>query len=229
MTRDSEVLPATDDPRAAALSRRSPATRTKADDAAKRLTFPLAFNDLLIGEPDRIFGDASGVVRSARAARPPRRASWSDFCPARSEGVRGRASREDEDHPARQHAPLPALGARSSHAGGSGAKIAAPPCGMFCFSLKTPLPYHVRVSYDERRHMHFELTRMSSRGQIVIPEATRKVLGVRIGTKFAIFTDGKNILLQPIAPPDVAGFKKIIAEAEKTKEQAQAKAKEARK
>ena len=42
--------------------------------------------------------------------------------------------------------------------------------------------------------MHFELTRMSSRGQIVIPEATRKVLGVRIGTKFAIFTDGKNIL-----------------------------------
>ena len=75
--------------------------------------------------------------------------------------------------------------------------------------------------------MHFELTRMSSRGQIVIPEATRKVLGARIGTKFAIFTDGKNILLQPIAPPDVAGFKKIIAEAEKTKAQAQAKSKEA--
>ena len=68
---------------------------------------------------------------------------------------------------------------------------------------------------------------MSSRGQIVIPEATRKVLGVRIGTKFAIFSDGKNILLQPIAQPDVAGFKKIIAEAERTKAQAQAKAKEA--
>lgn len=77
--------------------------------------------------------------------------------------------------------------------------------------------------------MHFELTRMSSRGQVVIPEATRKVLGVRIGTKFAIFTDGKNVLLQPLAQPDVAGFKKIIADAEKTKAQAQAKAKEARK
>ena len=61
--------------------------------------------------------------------------------------------------------------------------------------------------------MHFELTRLSSRGQIVIPEVTRKVIGLRTGTKFAIFTDGKNILLQPLAAPDVAGFKKIIAEA----------------
>ena len=135
MTRNSEVLPATDDTRAAAgaaaFSDSDDGTTKKPD----RRTLPLAFNDLLIGEPDRIFGDASGVVRSARAARPPRRVSWSDFCPARSEGVR-----EDEDHPARQHAPLPALGVRSSHAGGSGAEIAAPPCGMICFSLNTRYP-----------------------------------------------------------------------------------------
>ena len=74
--------------------------------------------------------------------------------------------------------------------------------------------------------MHFELTRLSSRGQIVIPEVTRKVIGLRTGTKFAIFTDGKNILLQPLAAPDVKGFKKIIAEAEKTKARAHTKAKE---
>jgi len=140
VTRCGDVIPATRDTRAAAMSRRSPATRTKADDAAAGRTFPLAFNDLLTGEADRIFGDASGVVRSARAARPPRRASWSFRFPASSERVRGRATREDEDHPARQHAPLPALGARSSHAGGSGAKIAAPPCGMICFSLNTRYP-----------------------------------------------------------------------------------------
>lgn len=77
--------------------------------------------------------------------------------------------------------------------------------------------------------MHFELTRMSSRGQIVIPEATREALGVDIGTKFAIFTDGRNILLQPISPPDVTGFKMIIAEAKKTMRSARRKAKEANK
>ena len=74
--------------------------------------------------------------------------------------------------------------------------------------------------------MHFELTRLSSRGQIVIPDVTRKVLGLRTGMKFAIFTDGKNILLQPLAAQDVKGFKKSIAQAEKTKARAQAKAKE---
>lgn len=77
--------------------------------------------------------------------------------------------------------------------------------------------------------MHFELTRMSSRGQIVIPEATRHALGVDTGTKFAVFTDGRNILLQPISPPDVAGFKMMISEAQKTMRRARQKAKEASK
>lgn len=126
MTRCGDVIPSTRDTRAAAdatgFSDADEATTKKPDGR----TFPLAFNDLLNGDADRIFGDASGVVRSARAARPPRRASWSFRFPASSERVRGRATREDEDHPARQHAPLPALGASSSHAGGSGAKIAAP-------------------------------------------------------------------------------------------------------
>jgi AbrB family looped-hinge helix DNA binding protein len=68
--------------------------------------------------------------------------------------------------------------------------------------------------------MHFELTRLSSRGQIVIPEATRKLLGLHPGTKFALFTDGQNLLLQTLAAPDVAGFRKILAAAEKTKAKA---------
>jgi len=68
--------------------------------------------------------------------------------------------------------------------------------------------------------MHFELTRLSSRGQIVIPEATRKRLGLRTGTKFALFTEGKNLLLQPLAAPDVASFKQLLAGAEKTAKKA---------
>jgi hypothetical protein len=142
VTRHGDVIPATGETRAAAFA----AAFSDSDDGTTKKPegrgFALAFNDLLTGEPDTISGAASGGMRSARAARPPRRASWSDFFPACSERVR-----EDEDHPARQHAPLPALGARSSHAGGSGAKIAAPPCGMSCFPLTTPLLHLVRVSY----------------------------------------------------------------------------------
>ncbi len=65
--------------------------------------------------------------------------------------------------------------------------------------------------------MHFELTRLSSRGQIVIPEAMRKRLGLRTGTKFALFADGRNLLLQPLATPEVASFQKLLAAAAKTK------------
>ena len=126
MTRHGDDLPATRETRAAAFA----AAVSDSDDGTTKkpdgLTFARSGNDLERLEGERIGDAASGVVWSARAARPPRRASWSFRFPASSERVRGRASREDSDHPARQHAPLPALGARSSHAGGSGAKIAAP-------------------------------------------------------------------------------------------------------
>ena len=88
MTREGDGFSGTCDTRAAAFA----AAFSDLDDVTTKKPegrgFALAFNDFLTGEPDRIFGDASGVLRSARAARPPRRVSWSDFCPARSEGVR---------------------------------------------------------------------------------------------------------------------------------------------
>ena len=76
--------------------------------------------------------------------------------------------------------------------------------------------------------MHFELTRLSSRGQVVIPEKTRKLIGLRTGAKFAIYTDGKNILLQPLTPADVSGFRKMTNEAKKIAEAAKATRKEAK-
>ena len=38
--------------------------------------------------------------------------------------------------------------------------------------------------------MHFDIARLSSKGQFVIPEKVRKSLGLRTGTKLALFTDG---------------------------------------
>ncbi len=76
--------------------------------------------------------------------------------------------------------------------------------------------------------MDYELTRLSSRGQVVIPEKTRKLIGLRTGTKFAIYTDGKNILLQPLTPPDVAAFRKMTDAARRTTGKAKEKGKEAK-
>ena len=65
--------------------------------------------------------------------------------------------------------------------------------------------------------MEFGLTRMSSKGQVVIPAELRKRLGLRPGTKFVLFTDGQNLLLQKLAEPDRAGFQKLMASASKAR------------
>ena len=64
--------------------------------------------------------------------------------------------------------------------------------------------------------MHFDIARLSSKGQFVIPEKVRKSLGLRTGTKLALFTDGENILLRPIPALDLSAFRKLAREAKKT-------------
>ena len=55
--------------------------------------------------------------------------------------------------------------------------------------------------------MQFDIARLSSKGQFVIPEKVRKLLGLRAGTKLALFTDGENILLRPIPAADLSAFR----------------------
>ena len=64
--------------------------------------------------------------------------------------------------------------------------------------------------------MHFDIARLSSKRQFVIPEKVRKSLGLRTGTKLALFTDGENILLRPIPALDLSAFRKLAREAKKT-------------
>lgn len=42
------------------------------------------------------------------------------------------------------------------------------------------------------------LTRLSSKGQLVIPSAVRKALGLRAGTQFYIRVEEDKIILEPI-------------------------------
>ena len=61
----------------------------------------------------------------------------------------------------------------------------------------------------------FQVTSISSKGQIVIPQNIRQILGVKNGTKLVILTDGKNLLLKPIKAPQFDTFKSLIKESRK--------------
>jgi len=58
-------------------------------------------------------------------------------------------------------------------------------------------------------------TRMSSRGQIVIPEEIRQALGLRTGTQFVVVGEGDVVILRAITPPSLDQFDALIADARK--------------
>ncbi len=44
------------------------------------------------------------------------------------------------------------------------------------------------------------LTRLSSKGQLVIPRAVRDALGLERGTEFHVRLEGERIVLEPVGP-----------------------------
>lgn len=55
-------------------------------------------------------------------------------------------------------------------------------------------------------------TRMSSKGQIVIPEELRRAFGWDSGTSFIVVGRPDAIMLQPVTMPDMARFDDLITE-----------------
>ena len=56
-------------------------------------------------------------------------------------------------------------------------------------------------------------TRMSSKGQVVIPEEIRKKLGLEPGEQFVVVGDGDVVLLKRLSAPDMNDFDALLAEA----------------
>ncbi len=56
-------------------------------------------------------------------------------------------------------------------------------------------------------------TRMSSKGQVVIPEEVRDRLGLRSGTQFVVVGDRDVVVLKAISPPSMKEFDRLIAHA----------------
>jgi len=58
-----------------------------------------------------------------------------------------------------------------------------------------------------------ETTRMSSKGQVVIPEAVRNRLGLKPGARFVVMGDRDVVILKTIAAPGREEFATIAARA----------------
>ena len=57
-------------------------------------------------------------------------------------------------------------------------------------------------------------TRMSSKGQVVIPETIRKQLGLKFGSQFVVVAGKDAVILKAIIPPSMDDFDDLIAEAQ---------------
>lgn len=59
----------------------------------------------------------------------------------------------------------------------------------------------------------FATTRMSSKGQVVIPESIRRKLGLQEGTRFLVVAEGDVVVLKAVAVPALASFQSLIRRA----------------
>ena len=63
-------------------------------------------------------------------------------------------------------------------------------------------------------------TKMSSKGQVVIPDNIRKQLNLRAGAQFVVVGDKDVVILKNISPPSLDEFNDLIAVARKKGKQA---------
>ncbi len=60
--------------------------------------------------------------------------------------------------------------------------------------------------------INFSTTKMTSKGQVVIPEETRRRLGMKPGTQFMVIEGRDSVIFKIIQPPVMEHFDKLLAE-----------------
>jgi len=58
---------------------------------------------------------------------------------------------------------------------------------------------------------NIEITSVSSRGQVVIPQSLRDKLKIREGEKFVVIGENNTIVLRKLEMPSFKGFDKLVA------------------
>ena len=56
-------------------------------------------------------------------------------------------------------------------------------------------------------------TKMSSKGQVVIPEEIRKRLGLEAGAQFVVIAEKDTVIMKAITPPSMDEFESLLSEA----------------
>lgn len=59
----------------------------------------------------------------------------------------------------------------------------------------------------------YATTRLSSKGQVVIPEEIRNDLGLSEGDQFVVIGEGDAVILKTINPPKIEEFNKLLDQA----------------
>ncbi|MFC1745945.1 AbrB/MazE/SpoVT family DNA-binding domain-containing protein [Candidatus Riflebacteria bacterium] len=57
---------------------------------------------------------------------------------------------------------------------------------------------------------NIDMTKLSSRGQVVIPGDIRDSMGLETGTKFLVFAEGDTVILKKVGPPSEKQIKKLL-------------------
>ncbi len=59
----------------------------------------------------------------------------------------------------------------------------------------------------------YATTKLSSRGQVVIPEEIRNTLGLNEGDQFVVIGEGDAVILKAITPPKMGEFQELLSQA----------------
>jgi len=59
-------------------------------------------------------------------------------------------------------------------------------------------------------------TKLSSKGQVVIPEAIRERLGLEAGVQFVVVAEGDVVVLKVLNAPKMSDFKALLDKAQKS-------------
>ncbi|MCK4773972.1 MAG: AbrB/MazE/SpoVT family DNA-binding domain-containing protein [Candidatus Krumholzibacteria bacterium] len=66
-------------------------------------------------------------------------------------------------------------------------------------------------------------TKMSSKGQVVIPEEIRDKLGLKAGIQFVVIGERDVVILKALSPPSMSDFDGLVAAARKQARKAKMK------
>jgi len=63
-------------------------------------------------------------------------------------------------------------------------------------------------------------TKLSSKGQVVIPEEIRNRLGLEAGAQFVVVGEGDVVVLKALQPPKMAEFKALLDKVQRSAQEA---------